>query len=152
MKIDLEREILEMLNKHGWNLIPDKRQGLYVTSCEGENGTYKVYLNTINLHKELLVVYSYIPAKAPKDKINPMALLLNKINRNLYYGNFEMDYSNGEIAFRNGMHFLGEELTEYMALNTISPCAFTVDKYFPAIKALLDTEISPEEALRYVEE
>ena len=80
-----------------------------------------------------------------------MALLLNKINRKLYYGNFEMDYSNGEIAFRNGVHFLGEVFTEYMALNTISPCAFTVHKYFPAIKAMLDTEISPEQALRVIE-
>ena len=151
MRVDLEGEIIEILNKRGWNLVPDKRQGLYITSCEGENGTYNVYLNAMNLDKQLLVIYSYIPVKASKDKLERMALLLNKINRKLYYGNFEMDYSNGEIAFRNGMDFIGEEFTEYMALNAISPCAFTVDKYFPAIKAMIDTEISPEEALRVVE-
>jgi hypothetical protein len=150
MKIGLEHDIIEMLNNKGWQMVPDKKQGLYVSSCEGENSTYNVYLNVMNLYKQLLIVYSYIPVKAPKDKLEKMALLLNKINCDLYYGNFEMDYSNGEITFRNGMHFLGEEFTEYMALNTISPCAFTVDKYFPAIKALLDTEISPEEALKLV--
>lgn|GEM_PF-7004582 len=118
---NLEREIIEILNKHSWNMEPDNRQGLYVTSCEGENGTYNVYLNVMNLDKQLLVTYSYISVKTPKDKLEQMALLLNKINRKLYYGNFEMDYSNGEIAFRNGVHFLGEVFTEYMALNTISP-------------------------------
>ncbi|MEH1813550.1 MAG: YbjN domain-containing protein [Nostoc sp.] len=151
MRIDSEGEIIEMLNNRGWQLFPDKKQGLYITFCEGENGTYKVYLNVMNLDKDLLISYSYIPVKAPKDKIEKMALLLNKINRNLSYGNFEMDYSNGEITFRNGIHFLGEKFTEYMALNTISPCAFTVDKYFPAIKALIDREISPKEALELVE-
>ncbi len=151
MKIDSEGEIIEMLTNRGWQLFPEQKEGLYSTSCEGEHGTYKVYLNVINLDKDLLITYSYIPVKSPKNKIEKMALLLNKINRNLYYGNFEMDYSNGEITFRNGIHFLGDKFTEYMALNTISPCAFTVDKYFPAIKALIDTEISPEEALKSVE-
>jgi len=80
-----------------------------------------------------------------------MVLLLNKINRELYYGNFEIDYSNGDIAFRNGFHFPGQTLTEYMALNTMRPCAFTVDKYFPAIQVLVGTDSSPEDALRCVE-
>ena len=147
----LEVYIIEMLNKSGWNLVQDSKQGLYITNFIGENGEYSVYVNVMNLHKQLLVTYSYVPVKAPKDKIAQMAFLLNKINRKLYFGNFEMDYSNGEIAFRYGMDFHGEEFTEYMALNTISPCAFTIDKYFLAIKAIIDTEILTEEALRIVE-
>lgn len=150
MRSNLENEIIEMLNQRGWNLIPDKKKGLYVTYCQGKNGTYKAYLNTMNLDKKLLIAYSYIPIKTNQKKIKKMALLLNKINRKLYYGNFEIDYSNGEIAFRYGIHFLDQKFTEYMALNTMSPCAFTVDKYFPAIKSLIDTENSPEEALKYV--
>lgn len=152
MSINLERDILEALNEDGWNLISDKKRGLYVTSFEGDNGTYDVYLNAMNLEKQLLVTYGYIPIKAPQEKIESIAWLLNKINRKLYFGNFEMDYSNGEIAFRNGMDFLGEGFTRYMALNTISPCAFTVDKYFPAIRTMIETDISSEEALRTVED
>lgn len=148
MSTTLEKDIVEMLNEDGWNLVPDKKQGLYVTSFKGENGIYQLYLNVMNLDNQLLITYGYIPVKTPKKKIAPMALLLNKINRELYFGNFEMDYSNGEIAFRNGMHFLGERFTKYMAANTISSCAFTVDKYFPAIRSIIDTKISPEDALR----
>lgn len=150
MSSKLESDIVEMLNEDGWNLVPDKKKGLYVTSFEGENGIYQLYLNVMNLDNQLLITYSYIPIKSPKDKIAEVAFLLNKINRELYFGNFEMDYTNGEIAFRNGMHFLGEEFTKYMAANTISSCAFTVDKYFPAIKFLIDTKISPEDALKQV--
>jgi len=147
----LENNIVEILNEDGWNLISHEKEGLYATSFEGKNGIYKVYLNVRNLHNQLLITYGYIPIKSPQQKRASMALLLNKINRELYFGNFEMDYSNGEIVFRNGMHFLGEEFTKYMAVNTISPCAFTVDKYFPAIKSMLDTRISPEDALKRVE-
>ena len=45
--------------------------------------------------------YSCVPVKCPESRRKECAELLNHLNCNLGFGNFEMDSDDGEIRFRN---------------------------------------------------
>jgi len=94
---------------------------------------------------------SIMGTRVPAEKRPGMAELLTRINHNLMFGNFEMDFADGEIRCRTSVDVAGGELASEMLETLIHANLQSVDRFHPAIGSLLWNDLSPEEALAMIE-
>jgi hypothetical protein len=66
-------------------------------------------------------------------------------------GNFEMDYSDGEIRYKTSVDIEDVDLSEPLLRHMIYANVLTMDKYFPGLMRVLYGGISPVVAIEEVE-
>jgi hypothetical protein len=69
----------------------------------------------------------------------------------LRIGNFEMDYSDGEVRYKSSLDFEGEPLTTPLIKNAIYPAVQTMDRYLPGLMSVVYGDKSPSEAITEIE-
>ena len=92
--------------------------------------------------------FGYIPMKADDDCKIQVSEYLTRINYKLALGNFEMDFSDGEVSFRYACNVLdgmiGEDALD--DLTTLPIAMF--EKYGNGLLAVMMGMMTPEEAIR----
>ncbi len=86
--------------------------------------------------------------RAPKSKRSRILDILNRLNFDLAFGNFELDSNSGEVRFRVGYpHYKQAFPAEFL-----SPLVFMgfgmMNRFWPVIQAVCWTNISAEQALQ----
>jgi hypothetical protein len=76
-----------------------------------------------------------------------MLELLNILNYQLFFGNFEMGLEDGEIRYRSSISFNNIELNSSFIEELIMASIITMDKTLPSIMGLMFGDISIKEAL-----
>ena len=66
-------------------------------------------------------------------------------------GNFEMDYSDGEIRFKTSIDVSGDRITFALLRQLIYTNVLTMDQYLPSIMAVIYGNATPEEAIAQIE-
>lgn len=94
-----------------------------------------------------LLFYSVAPFFVPEQRRPDAAVLLTRINYGLSFGNFEMDWEDGEVRYKTGVDVEGDELTAALIQQVIYRNVRQAGRYLPTIQAMLDESLSPEEAL-----
>jgi hypothetical protein len=136
----MEEEMLLYLTERGWNL-QKAPNGLYYTCYDGKNAKLTLHLDIVDLKKSILLAIAYLPIKAMPAQLDKVARFLNELNLKTYFGSFEMDYSNGEIAFRAGIFYFNTDFQMPMIINCLNAAAYSADMDYPAIQAILDSSI-----------
>ncbi len=121
------------------------------TEYTGGNGTWFVF--AIARHNDQrCTVYSQVPWTTPEEHRPAMAEAVTRVNFGLPLGNFELDYSDGEVRFKTSIDVTGARLTTQLFEDLFEPNLSTMDLYLPALEAVRDGRMSPEEAVRMVED
>lgn len=117
----------------------------------GENGSWAVF--AVGRERDgRCTVYSQVPWNAPEERRGEMAEAITRINFGLPIGNFEMDYSDGEIRFKTSLDVGDDRMTTALFEGLFEPNMATMDHYLPALEAVRDGRESPADAVRSVEE
>lgn len=95
----------------------------------------------------LFVFYAVLEDRAPQDKLEEIAEFITRANYGIKLGNFEMDYSDGEIRYKTSLSVQGGVLTTKMVKNQVYANVHTMDKYGPGIMAVLYGDVEPARAL-----
>ena len=96
---------------------------------------------------------SLLPLKASEMRQNACAELLVRINNKVGLGHFDLDFSDGQIAFRTAIPVgEGNRLRMSVIEHVIRGHHTLVDQYLPAISTVLFTGQTPEEALAAAKE
>ncbi len=66
--------------------------------------------------------------------------------------NFELDFNDGEIRYKTSIDVEGDRLTSALIQRLVYTNVAMMDEYLPGIKAIIETGISPEEAIRAIEQ
>ncbi len=66
-------------------------------------------------------------------------------------GNFELDFSDGEIRYKTSIDVGNDKLTHELIKQVVYTNVMTMDKYHPAIISVIYSEVSPEDAIKEVE-
>ena len=94
------------------------------------------------------VMVSLLPIKASEPRRNACAELLVRINNKVGLGHFDLDFSDGQIAFRTAIPVgEGSRLRTSVIEHVIRGHHTLVDQYLPAISTVLFTGQTPEEAI-----
>jgi len=116
----------------------------------GRNGAWMCYAQAKN-EQQRFIFYSVLDVKAVPEKRAAIAEFLTRANYGLVLGNFEMDYSDGEIRYKTSIDVEGGDLTHEMIKTMVYTNVLMMDKYLPGIMSVLYANISPEQAIAAVE-
>lgn len=136
--------LTDFLKKQEWVYSLGKREGVFLFSLSGYNGIYHCLADVLEDVQRFLFI-SFMGTKCPPEKIKEMAELLTRINSNLGYGNFEMNFPNGDIKFRTGFLYEGLEVTEKVIANTIFQNINSLDVSSPLLSKFMFGDISMPE-------
>jgi hypothetical protein len=113
------------------------------------NGSWTAYLFERN---ECFICSSVFPVLAPEERRVAVAELLARINWALIIGNFELDFSDGEVRYKTSAFVRADKLTPATARDLCFTNFSSLNRYWQAILAVSHAGKSAEEALSEMEE
>jgi hypothetical protein len=140
----------QFLTEDDW--YPQRLESSYTlrSRYDGSNGQYTCYF-TIRVEFEQFTCYVMPAFRVPEEQRSAVAEYLTRANYGLHIGNFEMDYSDGEVRYKSSLDFEGVPLTPELIRNAIYPAARTTDRYMPGMMKVIYGGLSPEEAIVEIE-
>lgn len=122
----------------------------YSMSYSGKNGDLRCYA-IVRVDLEEFLFYAVAPVKVP-DEVRPaVAEYLTRANYGLRIGNFELDYSDGEVRYKSSLDFEGQTLSSDLIRNAIYPAVHTMDRYLSGLLRVSFGGATPHEAIEEVE-
>ena len=117
----------------------------------GENGRFSCQAE-VNETQQIFYFYSYFPVNVPPAKQAAVAELITRANYGMRVGNFELDYEDGEVRFKTSIDVENVELTHALVSNHVYANVWTMDRYLPALFAVIYGSASPLDAANQIEE
>ena len=117
----------------------------------GEHGKW-FWVAGGNEEDNLLVSLSICPVQVPADRRAQVCEYINRANYGLRVGNFEMDFSDGEVRFRTTIPIVqdGEIHDEVQRQIFISFATF--DQYIPGVLGVAFGQLTPSQAIKLAED
>ncbi len=147
----LFESVIQYFEDDDWKFMEVSPGEALKMGVSGRNGEYDCYA-IANEERQTFRFVSQIPIKVPENQRILMAEFLTRANYGLSIGNFEMDFDDGEIRYKTSIDVEGDRLTPALVENLVNINVITVDRYFPGMMKVIYGGISPEEAIRTVEE
>ncbi|MBB4638538.1 YbjN domain-containing protein [Longimicrobium terrae] len=150
-----EREVLievvsESLDEDGYTYTPNPEGAGLSLSIHGKHAVYTIFFFA-NEDSRVLRSYVRCPFLVPEEQRAPMAEALTRANYGLPLGNFEMDYSDGEVRFKTSVDVEGGRLVPLMVRNMLGASLAVCDRYYPAFMRVMHAGDEPADAIERVE-
>lgn len=142
--------VLKFFSDDEWPFSRLEERPILRTGFAGDNGEWTCYAQ-VQEEQERFIFYSVCPVKAPEEKRPAMAEFLTRVNYGLVIGNFEMDFSDGEIRSKTSADFEGDRASVAVIKNLVYANVLTMDLYLPGIMSILYGDVSPAQAITQVE-
>lgn len=141
----------KVLRDDGWDAelsedVPHTYEVIYL----GKHGRIFVHAR-VRPDVQLLLLYGLPPFEVEAELRLATAEFITRANYGMRVGNFELNFDSGQLRYKSSIDFRDTELTSELIRNAIIPCTLTMDRYLPALKALLKQGKSVQEALALVE-
>ncbi|MEL6382808.1 MAG: YbjN domain-containing protein, partial [Cyanobacteria bacterium J06626_18] len=143
--------LIDFFKTESWSFQTLPQQAALRLAFKGKNGQWDCYAKAREAHQQV-VFYSISPITVAKAKRNAIAEFLTRANHGMILGNFELDYSDGEIRYKTSIDVEGDKLTIALIRNLVYTNVLTMDQYLPGILAVLEQGTIPEQAIRLVEQ
>lgn len=126
--------------------------GLAVLSMgyRGENGRWICYAQAREAQQQF-VFYSVLAVNTPPEKRPDVAEYITRANYGMVIGNWELDYSDGEIRYKTSIDVEGSELTMPLIRQVVYANLFLTDRYLPGIMRVIYGDVAPEDAIAEVD-
>lgn len=112
----------------------------------GQNGQVACYAQ-IQMDLEQFMFY----VLAPEEARQTVAEFITRANYGMRIGNFEMDFSDGEVRYKSSLDFEGTTLTPALIKQAIYPAVQTMDRYLPGLMKVIYRSKPPAEAITEIE-
>jgi hypothetical protein len=116
----------------------------------GKNGRWTCYAQ-VNEDQKIFFFYSVCPINVPEEKRITVAEYLTRANYGLKLGNFEMDFTDGELRYKTSIDVENDRLTPALISNQVHANLWTMDRYLPGILTVVYGSAQAEEAILKVE-
>lgn len=133
-----------------WPTTPVEGETALRSRFSSEHGQWSCFTRVYETEQRVLF-YSISPINAPEAKRLAIAETLTRANYGLLIGNFELDFSDGEIRYKTALDAEGTTLTTLAIKNLAYANVLTMNRYLPAIMTVLYGDVAPAEAIAKVE-
>ncbi len=116
----------------------------------GNNGSWQCFAQAKD-EQQQFIFYSVLETNVPPDKRQAVAEFLTRANYGLIIGNFEMDFSDGEVRYKTSVDVEGGQLTPQMIKTLVYLNVLMMDKYLPGIMSVIYADVPPAEAIARIE-
>ena len=138
------------LEEDGWYPKQIEDRSSYRVGFEGKNGLYTCF-SQMRMDLEQFMFYAIAPIKVPEAARAAAAEFLTRANYGLRIGNFEMDYTDGEVRYKSSLDFENALLTPALIRNAIYPAVQTLDRYMSGLMAVIYGGQTPHAAIEVIE-
>lgn len=153
MKTPLLDRVVKYLKADDWplELLPEASSAH--SDFVGENGRFHVTFRTREDSEDLTVMVQ-MDSLVPEERRSTLSEFLTRANYGLVLGNFEMDFSDGEVGYKTSICVKQslDLLTPAVIEELIYTAVIMMDKHFPAIMSVVQGIQTPAEAMEELEE
>ena len=136
--------VTDWCDRNDWSYDVVEEGAAIRSGFSGDNGRFPLY---ITVSRDCLMVRSLAPINTPAAKRAVMAEFLTRANYGMAIGNFEMDYNDGEIAYKTSITSGGQTISDRMIQDLVFINCLMMDKYFPGMMQVLYSGVDPEAAV-----
>ncbi len=133
-----------------WYFVEMDAKSMLQLNYQGKNSRWTCYAQT-NEDQQLFFFYSVCPINIPEDKRAQVAEFITRANYGLRIGNFELDYSDGEVRYKTSLDVENAELTSALISNQVYANLWTMDRYLPGVFSVVYGNALPEDAIKEIE-
>ena len=139
-------KILQFFHDDGWPVMEVEPGKTWQLTFKGIQGLWTCYME---IREEFFqfTFYSICPINVPELKRVAMAELLTRVNSRLQLGNFEMDFDSGDLRYRTSLSLDSDAVDNAQLRPLVYVNVNMMDRFIPAIMAVIYSEIRPSEAL-----
>ena len=142
----LYQRIAEFLDEDGWKYRFREDNGIICSGFRLDNALGAVPL-FVDVRSDKYIVFAVPRVKCEPENRFELAEFLTRINYRMIFGDFEMDFSDGEVRFRFPVDCDGENPSDAMIKRSIFMTAAMMNKYGDAICAVMNG-VSAEAAFK----
>lgn len=146
----IQDAVESFLTETGWGFERHASEPAVAVQIAGDNGRFSLYIQFDEGRKQL-VAYALSPVRCPPARRGAMLELIARANWGLILGNFEMHLDTGDVRFKTSADVEAATFTPAGAAPILFPNVLSMDRYLPAIMAVIYSERSPEELVAEVE-
>lgn len=142
----------EFLTRDSWlfEQLPDRP--ILRMPFQGKSGRWTCYAQIrVTREVEQLLFYSVLPINIPEDKRLAVAEFITRANYGMALGNFELDFSDGEVRYKTSLDATDSDLSTELIRPVIYTNVLMMDKYMPGLMAVIYADMSPAEAVKQIE-
>jgi hypothetical protein len=96
--------VKKYFNQNGWQYTEVEDKNVLLFGINGKNGNFQCVAD-IDAEEKKFIFFSVCGANTPIEKKHEMLELINLLNYDLFFGNFEMDLEDGEIRFKTSVFY-----------------------------------------------
>lgn len=101
--------------------------------------------------EEQFIFYSYFPVRVSEELRLVMAEFITRANYGMIIGNFELDFSDGEVRYKTSIDVENAELTPALAKHIVYANVLTMDRYYKGLVAVAGGGMKAAEAIKLIE-
>ncbi|MBD2449263.1 YbjN domain-containing protein [Nostoc sp. FACHB-152] len=147
---NIYEEMINFFTSNEWPFVQLPGQSALQIGFQGENGKWNCYARARE-EQQQFVFYSICPVNAPVEKRLAVAEFITRANAGMMVGNFELDFSDGEISYKTSIDVEGDRLTTALIQRLVYANVMMMDEYLPGILSVIYGNVSPEEAIAQIE-
>ena len=143
-------EVINFFQADNWPFVQLPGQPALQIPFQGENGKWNCYAKARSEQNQF-VFYSICPVNTPENKRLAVAEFLTRANCGMMLGNFELDFTDGEISYKTSIDVEGDRLSFALIQRVVYANVTMMDEYLPGIMSVIYGNVSPEEAIAKIE-
>jgi hypothetical protein len=143
--------VIRFFVEDDWPLQQVGNDPILLSVFEGKHGRWNCLIRVAE-EQDRVVFYSIVPEETPPDRRLAMAEFLTRANYGMLIGNFEMDFSDGEVRYKTSIDVEGDRLTTSLMQQIVYANIRTMDRYLPGIRQIMETDLLPEEVIAAIEQ
>lgn len=142
--------LVEFFEEDNWTFQWMEGTSVLSMGFAGKNGKWQCYAQAREPQQQF-VFYSVVPVNAPPEKRPIVAEFITRANYGMIMGNFEMDYSDGEIRYKTSIDVEGDELSHPLIRQVVYANVIITDRYLPGLMSVIYGNASAEKVLLEIE-
>jgi len=140
----------QFLIDDGWYPTAIDGTTAYRSGFNGDSGKFRIIAH-VNVELEQMYLYVIAEVNVPDAERVAVAEFITRANYGMRIGNFELDFTDGEVRYKSSIDFEGQPLTPRLINNAIYPAVTTMDRYFPSLMKVAFGGASPTDAVQEIE-
>ena len=145
-------KLIQFFDEDDWNYQTLEDKSVLAGNFQGKKGKWRFIARAKEEQKQF-IIYSILANNIPDDKLPEAAEYLTRANFGLTIGNWELDFSDGEVRYKTSVDVEGNEdiVNSELLKHLVYVNMWTTDRYLEGLMKVIYGGISPEEAIIEIE-
>ena len=138
-------DLRTLFRENGWPFSDVRGAPVLLSELSGILGRWKFYAQVVEEH-DLILLYSVCPFRVPEERRSEVSEFLTRANYGLVAGNFELDFTDGEVRYKTALQRHVDGLDAATLKRAVRANGIAMETYLPGVGAVI-TGTAPVPAL-----